>query len=619
MRRLRHDDGIFAVLYAMLVIVLLGTAAVVLDLAMLRESRASTRSAADSAVVAAAASLNAVRPSLNDPRGGCQRAWKYLRVQLAGLPDGSASCTAFPAVTVPPNASCPSSPITATSTTAGWTVRLTWPVPNDNPSVAGDSPLLEKPDLAPRSITQAVDAAFDGIDKCERIALEVFKTNAPLFGRLLGAGNQQTRASSVARSIYQGDAFPVLAALNILEPTRCKALTTSGQGSILVNGLSGDPGIIAVESNGRGGSPECNGGGATIEPLSNALNFIRASGPNGVGAGYIQAFALNQPPLGNPLKAYANPSSLFPIPSLLTDKYGATPVTDFFDCTTTCEPGGGPWIDQLAAAYGGTVVPALAYTGSKAPYATTAFQTLPNAAYPNFVCNQNAASPRVVIPAGNWFVNCPGGLDVQTELIFQGGVVVTAGSVNVGGGCLAVNVNVPLPVPPLTPPCPITVDTTATPVSTIPAPSGDAIFYLRSGNLTKGAQASLFMPQTFTYLGNGVTNLGGGTGTLAWTTPLATDCATSDKVCQNRRFKRLVLWSEKNALHQIGGQSTLALRGVLFTPNAESRFAGQAGQNQTAAQFWTRTLDVGGQGTLVMAVDPDAAIARPLVGVSLIR
>jgi len=605
------DDGVFAILYALLVVVLLGTAAVVVDLAMLRESRASTRSAADSAVVAAAASLNAVRPTLNDPRGGCQRAWKYLRTQLAGLPDGSADCLAFPAVAVPPSATCPASAIVATSTFARWTVRMTWPVADTNP-------LMTSPDLAPRSIPQAGDVAFDGTNKCERVALEVLKTNTPLFGGVFGAGDRQTRASSVARSIYQGDALPVLAALNILELTNCQALTTSGQGSIIVNGLSGEPGIIAVESNGRG---TCNGGDAVIQPLSNALNFIRATGPNGSGDGLIQAYALNQPPLGNPSKAYTNASSLFPTPSLLQDKYGAGPVTNFFDCTTTCEPGGGPWIGQLKAAYGGVGVPPLAYTGSQTPYKTAAFTTLPNALYPGFVCNQNASSPRVVIPAGNWYVNCPGGLDVQTVLIFQGGVIVTAGSVNVGGGCLVVNVNVviPLPLSPPAPPCPVTVNTAATPVTSSPAPAGDAIFYLRNGNLSKGAQASLFMPQTFTYLGDGRTDLGGGSGTLMWTTPLASDCAVSDQVCQNRRFKRLVLWSEKDALHKIGGQASLALRGVLFTPNAKSEFTGQAGSNQTAAQFWTRTLDVGGQGTLVMAVDPEAAIARPLVGVSLIR
>ena len=82
---------------------------------------------------------------------------------------------------------------------------------------------------------------------------------------------------------------------------------------------------------------------------------------------------------------------------------------------------------------------------------------------------------------------------------------------------------------------------------------------------------------------------------------------------------RLVLWSEGNSLHAIGGQSALVLRGVLFTPNAASVFTGQAGQQQADAQFWTRTLEVKGQGTLVMAADPDASVARPLLGVSLIR
>ena len=102
------------------------------------------------------------------------------------------------------------------------------------------------------------------------------------------------------------------------------------------------------------------------------------------------------------------------------------------------------------------------------------------------------------------------------------------------------------------------------------------------------------------------------------TTPLAppTSC---DDACKNRHFRRLVLWSEGDDQHDIGGQSALVLRGVLFTPNALSTFTGQAGQNQADAQFWTRKLEVKGQGTLVMAADPDAAISRPLLGVSLIR
>ena len=40
---------------------------------------------------------------------------------------------------------------------------------------------------------------------------------------------------------------------------------------------------------------------------------------------------------------------------------------------------------------------------------------------------------------------------------------------------------------------------------------------------------------------------------------------------------------------------------------------------RTTDEDWTRTLEVKGQGSLVMAADPESAISRPLLGVSLIR
>ena len=125
--RLQGDDGVYAILYALLVLILVGTAAVVVDLAMLRESRASTRSAADAAVLVAAASLNSVQPNRNDPRGGCERAWAYLKVNLVAsagdLPDGSATCAVFPTTTSAPP-SCPLSAAVAEQASPGWTVRL---------------------------------------------------------------------------------------------------------------------------------------------------------------------------------------------------------------------------------------------------------------------------------------------------------------------------------------------------------------------------------------------------------------------------------------------------------------------------------------------------------------
>ena len=107
----------------------------------------------------------------------------------------------------------------------------------------------------------------------------------------------------------------------------------------------------------------------------------------------------------------------------------------------------------------------------------------------------------------------------------------------------------------------------------------------------------------------GQIDVGGGSGQLLMTTPSTT----------GNPFRRLTVWSESNQLHSIGGQGALGLRGVFFIPSAATELTGQAGSNQVSAQFWTLRLTIKGQGELVMDVDPEAAIARPLYGSTLIR
>lgn len=607
MRRRRDESGVYAILYTLLVLVILGGAATVVDLALMREGRATTRSAADSAVVAAASALNPLDASKTDPRKACLTAWRYLRAGIDDLSDGSSSCTtAFPS---PPPVTCTAvtTPKVAAWSGGGYSVRITWPVP-------ATSALMTKPDVAPGSFTQPADTLFDGTNQCDRVAVEVNRTTATVFAAALGVGKVTIGASSVGRAIERGESKEVIAALNILEPTECGALKTSGQGSVEVDGVDDQAGYIAVESDGRSTGNSCNGSGtATIEAASNALNYIRADGPDGNGTGLIQAYALNPAPTGRPTKAY-NSGPIIPTPTLLNERYGAKPVLDIFQCTTgICAPGGGPWVNQLAATYGGTGLPATVWptSSSGAP-----FKTLTSTEVPGFTCNGNASDPPLVVPLGNWFVDCPGGFKVASLVAFQGGHVVTSGPVELGSNtaCLAFNV----PVSSTSPTCP-SANTLADPDTTTPPPTGDSILFIRSGRLYKVSQAQLYLPQTFTYLQNGYTDLAGGSGALLMTTPLAPVSCAADEVCKNRHFRRLVLWSEGSAQHDIGGQSSLVLRGVLFTPNAPSTFTGQAGQNQADAQFWTRTLEVKGQGTLVMAADPEAAIARPLLGVSLIR
>ncbi len=599
------ESGVFAILYALLVLVILGVAATVVDLALMREGRASTRSAADSAAVAGASALNPIDPSKTDPRKACVTAWKYLRAGIDDLGDGGGTCVTFPTA---PNASCTAATTSkiATWTSSKYVVRITWPV-------LDSSTLMTAPDVRPGSVSQIVDASFDGTNACDRIGVEVQRSTPTVFAAALGVNGVTIGSASVGRAIEKGESKDVIAALNILEPTQCAALVTSGQGSVLVNGVGDQAGFIAVESDGRSGGPTCNGQGATIEAASNDLNYIRADGPLGAGTGLIQAYALNPDPVGRPAKAY-NSGPIQPTPTVLTERYGATPVTDIFNCLgPTCAPGGDDWVDQLENMYGGTGPPTDVWASSAA---TGAFKTLTSGDAPGFTCNGNASTPPIVVPEGNWFVDCPSGLKVAGLVAFRGGHIVTSGPVELGSqdACLAVNV----PVDQSSPVCP-TANTAVEPDTTSPAPTGDAVLYIRTGRLYKVSQARLFLPRTFTYLGNGYTDLAGGSGALLMTTPDPDPAACATEECKNEHFRRLVLWSEGSSLHAIGGQSALVLRGVLFTPNAPSTFTGQAGQQQADAQFWTRTLEVKGQGTLVMAADPDASIARPLLGVSLIR
>ena len=142
-----------------------------------------------------------------------------------------------------------------------------------------------------------------------------------------------------------------------------------------------------------------------------------------------------------------------------------------------------------------------------------------------------------------------------------------------------------------------------------PTGATTTIVYVRSGGISKTAQAVLSLNKTSVVLQSGAVNLGGGSGGLTWIAPH--DAASP--------YDNLALWSESAAGHQMGGQTALTLEGVFFMPNAAFTFAGQGAQYQTTAQFVSRTLTASGQGTLLIKPDPDRGITIPVVGLHLIR
>ncbi len=72
--------------------------------------------------------------------------------------------------------------------------------------------------------------------------------------------------------------------------------------------------------------------------------------------------------------------------------------------------------------------------------------------------------------------------------------------------------------------------------------------------------------------------------------------------------------------HEISGQAGNELTGTFFTPFAEPfRLGGQGTQEQFAAQFITRRLELSGQAFVKMVPDPDKTTPIPIRAVKLIR
>jgi hypothetical protein len=595
-RRLRgssDDSGAYAVIYAALVVVLIGVSALVVDLSLMRESRATNRSAADAAVTAAASRLNAVDSAAGNPQLACETAWDYLLASIPGLPDEKSSCSSLPVIA----SDCdPSVASKADASPDGWAVRITWPVPDD-------SDLLEEPDVFGSNPTQEVNPDIDGTedaDVCARIGVEVYQPTSILLGAVFGfSGTVDTRAASVARNTATGGDSNVIAGLNLLEPDECAALDVSGNGHLRVEGVDNRSGIVAVESSGDG----CVAGDYTITTTGGG--GILATGAGEDGGGAIQSYALT---VGNADRVAPDDGSVDPAPTPLALQSGSRPVLEVFDCAEApCGDGGGQWVSVLTSALG-SGDPPNPYVGAAAPWNFQDFSTLPGSDLPDFTCD---ATDPLVVPDGNWFIDCPDGLEVSGTLIFERGTIVTSGGVAVtDSGCLAVNVTAPTDDPP---------DCAA--VGPAPVSTGDAILYVRNGSLTKDNDARLLFPQTFVYLADGTYDLEGGDGALYWTHPQAQDCGQepSGAICRAQRFSPLVVWSESDDLHRLGVDGDDILGGIVFTPGATTELGASTQPAQVEAQFWTRRMTKVGNADMVVRADPAASIPRPAPGVLLIR
>jgi Flp pilus assembly protein TadG len=626
---LSGDAGVFAILYALVVVALCMTAALVVDLSGMREDRRVERLAADAAATGGAIKLNTLAGAA-DAQAACTQAWEFLRVNLSS----SSSPAAMPAGACPPGKfppvvnTCPTAQ-PQTTTYGDWTVTMTWPVTDD-------SPYLQHPNVTGGSQTQALDTAVDGTDPCGRLAVSVSRTRPFLLAGAGGFASGSTTNTSVARADVKGDIkeeFPLV----VLDQHGCDILHAQGSGPqdgtirVLNNGLT--PGRIASDSAGDAAGNSGHGCANSNAYIATAGGGGRIQALNGTGgaSGLFLTFAT----VG---KTAAPGSLIASCPTPPTNAAGGTvcprPITHaqitrkFWDwqyhCTTaTTAPLSAPcpntattpdYIGQLQGSLGTTTAANAAGRG---------FTVTPATANDSSVCN--ASGPYKYFPSGNYFINCDT-FTISGTTVFGGGQVIFKGGVLIkanGAGAHCAVFNQPVGLTPL-PNASGSYDFCSPTSSTVsPAPTGDMIVFIKNGDLSR-QNADFIAPQTFFYQ-EASTALGGcascrfdlGQGTssnLLMTGPKAGN------------FQNLVVWSENTAgvsnnnENQLGSQNKLAIEGILFLPNALVNFGGNPTYLGSArAQFVAWQLSVKGGGTLELTPDPSRTLTIPVGGERLIR
>ena len=554
-RRGRGDDGAYLVLYALLAIVLFTMAAIVLDLAALRQGRRADRSAADLAAAAGATTIDPADPT--SYAAACSTAWDYLVLNREG---GGGAPSAPPcAATFPTLLACdPASPAPATAVgTIGseLTVSITYPVP--------DSDVLMYAEVQGGDTPQVVDAAADG-DACQRLAVRVQRTRSFLFGGLAGTPSGGTDVHAVARvSIASTTETPGVVAL---EPTGCDGVRVLAAGAPLTVAGVGAGGLVLVDS----AASACAAPGFAINVEAPGSLLAESFG---VSPGRIQSTAIN---VGNIARAY-DPAAV--ASGRLTPAPAARPAIgrSFIDSRYLAA------VTLLRASVGvsaGTPPP---------PYLGVPFSVYEEPAMPCTV------SVPVVVPVGNWYVNCPS-LIVDAPITFLGGTIVMAGHLEVSNtGCLAVNDG----------------------GCGTPAVAQDNILFFRGGDFRKPEAGQLFLNQTFVHLRGdagattGVMVLGadfaGGLSVITWSPPAGSS------------FEDLSLWAESRGAMAIGGQGTMLTSGTFFAPNSRLRMEARPGGSVLGGQYVVGRLWADGSQPLRIVTDPALATAVPVRSARLVR
>ena len=577
--RRRDERGASLIIFALLLVVLLGFSALLVDAGQARASRRDAQSISDMAALGGGESLSNGNPAL-----ACQDAVTYLNTNTPDLsPKITASSFCAQSGNNVATTTCSGGVLTQarpTTTVGRYTVTVVYPV------LAAD--------IADSRYTGSGGAGINDGSACQRMGVKVAIANQDIFGGVLGNNGIQTSRMAVVKAATLGTTK--VPALWLLDPTGCIPLTVSGNTTSVTVGTSTVPGLIAIDSDGSGSS--CN----PQTTLSVAQGTLTAIPTSGTEPGEINLYAL--PASATTCTGTAcDPNDLTrisPTPTPAEDRATRSPVDWKFNCKGSYPAYHGLSLSgcpYTTPAYIDNLVSAIGTSGA------------PDSTFQKWSDFHDCDVDGPVVATGNWWVDCTTGgnlFKIQNgdSVSFPDGNVVFDGPISMSGtSALSFNSSTNSGTLPNTclPPT-VTVLTACRDYSSANA----AFVYMRSGDLSVGG-GNLSFNHALLYQKSGAVKFTGGAAPT-WTPPL------------EGPFRGLSLWSEKSDSYSITGGGGLELKGTFFTPEAVPfTISGGGGLAQQSAQFISYQLKITGGGTLNMAPDPAIAVPQPAKAGVLIR
>jgi hypothetical protein len=663
--RRRRERGVVLVVVALTMVAVLITAALVLDLGLVRQNRQADKSATD---FAAAAGIRALETPAGVPqpwKGVCT-ARDYLVAnnrELAGMTGTYTNGDGTATYTTDPCASTGVAPYTTLCTdhASSWAVfRGSVDGGRVQVTIASGYRLGTDPRFPEDSnASYASDTGRAALGGCDQLAVIVEEGEAALFGGAAGATGYDSVVRSVAR-LELGTLGDATAALLLLERNDCRALSIGGTSGakVIIEGSGDNPGIIHTDSLGNGSDcapadPQ-NGNILQVDgnPPDPRIVVRRASLPVGdEAAGMLSMVALSGATGANPADAAS------PWPAEVCAQRTAT------DCATTAPiTGSGPTGADLIGRghldrrYRQPIIGLRDEAQTR--FAWNDPTDLP-AGWTAVACND----PGPFTAARIW-VDCAGGEFDGNNKTFAASVddIVINGYVVVDGGGSTLR---------FTSPDTLYIRGHGSNDAVSLTGTGNNIF-VNDGGLTDGDGdgfvcderfASAPSARTELVVGSGPILGEGGSGKvlrlcqtvvfmmddsgspacpvptvdgvapydngcrgrlrvagnnkLDWSAPNANN-VTSPTRAQLDEFEDLAFWSETQGsagISSIEGGGGVRLSGIFFTPNADPfRVGGNGAYDIEDAQFITRKLEVAGNGTLLMRPDPQNALQVPVFG-----